>query len=855
MKKKRRRHRSDEEFADRKPRRRLRILAVLLTLVLALLIAEVVASRMIAQKLRRTVEAKLDAQLELGPLVYIPPYGAWAWNSRVTRDGNELFSFSSVRLALAEFPLKDKPLIISQLHVHQPVLSLARGRFDDIRKPPTKDDTVPRKLSGMLRLKHVRVTNGQVSYVDANRPGAPPTVWGNIALDIDTIQTSVSKYTFHLASRAAPLAEVAASGTIDVDDGLLDLQSSSMKLRAEPDPPRSPLPAALQQFIRTHRINGSVTVNASGRFPLRDPKQSSFSAGIGLVDATAVLPDKHRQTIDHAQASLVAKMTPGGPLVARIDRVAVGSRGRQVVVNEGLIEVNPQQGTWSVSDVDGEVSFTPPGGNVAAALAAPSALAVTRPTTAGSGAGGDDDQRPLIDKLELAGKGKFTAAVSGPFDFAGKPAAEAIRHTVILYPRDASFRPKDFVRRIEGVGGGEVRFENGMLVFQELDGHYGEDLLRLRSARVPIDGLPKLTRWQEISGTVIFHRPHRRYSPKLDKIIDPLNPNGPFLIAGSWVVDKRDGNLTPEGKPKHTFDLIVSSDTGSFMLTEKNILLERMRGDATVNNDGVELHELEAQVLEGTIQATGRWARDPDKIHSSYEGELRVRDVDLALCEGRVRDVEPAKPLEGRVYVAASVRGGLAKGASKEENLRTVDAAGEIEIIKGSLFKMPVVKHVTEQVKGLKGAANVGDAAAEFEIEKGRLKLRNAAVSSPIVGLQGGGTLLLDGSEVDLRVVAAPLADWRDNLKATNIPVVSNVAGELAGGLQKMLNAATGALLYEFRVQGSLEKPQVVAVPTPVLTDTAAFVFERMLAPPKKDQRPIDLLRRERQETTRVETR
>ena len=153
---------------------------------------------------------------------------------------------------------------------------------------------------------------------------------------------------------------------------------------------------------------------------------------------------------------------------------------------------------------------------------------------------------------------------------------------------------------------------------------------------------------------------------------------------------------------------------------------------------------------------------------------------------------------------------------------------------------MPVVKNVTEQVKGSKSAANVGDAAAEFDIEKGRVKLRNAAVSSPVVGLQGGGTMQLDGSEVDLRVVAAPLADWRDNLKSTKIPIVSNVAGELAGGLQKMLNAATGALLYEFRVQGSVEKPEVIAVPTPVLTDTAAFVFERMLAPPKKDQRPID---------------
>ena len=70
-----------------------------------------------------------------------------------------------------------------------------------------------------------------------------------------------------------------------------------------------------------------------------------------------------------------------------------------------------------------------------------------------------------------------------------------------------------------------------------------------------------------------------------------------------------------------------------------------------------------------------------------------------------------------------------------------------------------------------------------------------------------------------------------------------------------MLNAATGALLYEFRVQGAVNKPEVIAVPTPVLTDTAAFVFEKMLVPPKKDQRPIDLLRRDRELAPRAETR
>jgi hypothetical protein len=200
----------------RKPRRRLKILAVLLTVALVLLIGEVLASRFIADKLRATVEGKLDAQLELGPLVYVPPYGAIAWGARITRHGDELFAVSRVNLALAEFPLKDKPIIISKLDVHEPVLSIAPKRFDKIAKP-SGDPQHPHKLSDVLRLKEVRVSEGQVTYVDPDRPDAPPTVWGNLALDVDTIQKSVSKYTFRLVSRAAPLAEVTAARTLTVE--------------------------------------------------------------------------------------------------------------------------------------------------------------------------------------------------------------------------------------------------------------------------------------------------------------------------------------------------------------------------------------------------------------------------------------------------------------------------------------------------------------------------------------------------------------------------------------------------------------------------------------------------------------
>src|SRR5205814_357600 len=77
--------------------------------------------------------------------------------------------------------------------------------------------------------------------------------------------------------------------------------------------------------------------------------------------------------------------------------------------------------------------------------------------------------------------------------------------------------------------------------------------------------------------------------------------------------------------------------------------------------------------------------------------------------------------------------------------------------------------------------------------------------------------------------LAAPLSDWRENMKRTNIPILSDVAGEIAGGVQKFVNAATRRLFYEFRASGTLSDPSIKAVPAPILTDNAALIFGKML--------------------------
>ena len=66
-------------------------------------------------------------------------------------------------------------------------------------------------------------------------------------------------------------------------------------------------------------------------------------------------------------------------------------------------------------------------------------------------------------------------------------------------------------------------------------------------------------------------------------------------------------------------------------------------------------------------------------------------------------------------------------------------------------------------------------------------------------------------------------------IKEGAIPIISDVAGEVAGGIQKMINAASKTLLYEFRVTGTTKKPKIETVPAPALTDGVAKVFGAMM--------------------------
>ena len=102
-----------------------------------------------------------------------------------------------------------------------------------------------------------------------------------------------------------------------------------------------------------------------------------------------------------------------------------------------------------------------------------------------------------------------------------------------------------------------------------------------------------------------------------------------------------------------------------------------------------------------------------------------------------------------------------------------------------------------------------------FKVANRRIQLTNAAVGAPAVGVRGSGNIAFDGS-LDLELIATQFNDWEKHIRRDD-NAVANVAGAIAGTVQKGLNAVTKELLYRMKVSGTVEKPEIHVIAAPVL--------------------------------------
>jgi hypothetical protein len=283
--------------------------------------------------------------------------------------------------------------------------------------------------------------------------------------------------------------------------------------------------------------------------------------------------------------------------------------------------------------------------------------------------------------------------------------------------------------------------------------------------------------------------------------------------------------LAPGVKPDFRFD--IRSDGAGATLGKKQIPLTDLKTEVVATPKLVDLKRIEGSSLGGTVTAEGQVAPGKGK-DLAYQGMVWVRDMDLKSLGELMSAQRGNKPLRlsGKGNANGRVEGtGADEAHTAADNFR---AAGRFEVLKGDFWSLPTLAEIARDAKVANDALTVGQAAGVFQIHDQKVELTQVALSSPVLGVQGAGSVTFDG-RLDLRVVAAPLADWKDQMKRTRIPIVSDIAGEVFGGLQKMVNTATKTLLYEFHVTGTTGQPKIETVPAPVLTEGMAKLFGAML--------------------------
>lgn len=790
-------------------------------------------SPILRDKLQRIVSDQLHARLEMDTLRYRFPYGISVENARFIGlsggDEQELLQVENLELSLAELPVGGGPLVIERILIHSPtvkVIRTAEGVVGTDLVKSEKSDRTPRtdrKLSEILRLRKLALDNGRVMYVDRTRPDVPPTVYENLRLDLNITPKSGSEYDWHFLGAGGTLCELTGRGSADVDALRLELQELVVSAALDPDAAKTALPPQLQQIVDRYDMRGNLTLTAKAHLPLREPAQAEGSSRIELRQGTARVQEMLYELQHLALDVRVEKDAQTGDPQTQVNVQTLEARGAgaRLTLQRGQAIIDPLAGTWQVPEMTGKAFVD----------------AATRPTAdagnAGNAGNAGDGEGEAVGFVDFSGSAAGTiptaADLAGFANFSGTSTGPLQQLSFSVVAQGMSLTPPRFPRPLEGITGA-IDGDLGGIRVSKLSATYGNDSFFIATATVPVACMPNRLEVNDLMAEVRFAPPSQDYPEPLTRLIAELNPAGQFYVTGKAALvghpqtfDYRNPDYQLD------YDLALTTTGAGVWLMDTRVAVSELKAQIFARPELIELRQVEGKVFDGSVAVMGMVKPGHP---TTYDGRAVLSDVDLELAgQALFPEATGQRRLAGRVRSSLGVRGEF---HNTDDLLAGISGDGEVEVSDGVLWEVPVLSHIVGRVKVAREALSAGQAAAVFQVRDQRVALKRAAINSPALGVTGSGVVGFDG-KLDMQVVAAPLGDWRNKLKSTGIPVVSAAVGELAGGIQKILNTATSELLYEFRVDGSLAEPNVRAVPAPILTDAAGKIFRGMLREEKTD--------------------
>lgn len=830
-------------------RRWLKILGILVVaILLAAIAASLILGRVFRNHLAEAIDKEIGAKLETSIVLYRPPWGLILYHPRITLpapDGEpvEIFSADRVVLRLVKKPSEHEPLLIRSLSLRRPVVRLVKtpqgwlfrtataaanaSKRDEEELRASKSEA--QRASDLFRLDDFSMSDARLVYRTQSDP-SEQTLLNGLSAAIRPAGASKSAYACRVWG-AGP-TQLNTSAAIDIDDRSANIQ----ELRWEFD-----LAQATQLSISgktgnraSGRIGGNLRIEVRGEIGLADRSHDDLEGTFELKDGSAELPawklGVEKAAFKVRVQAKVGATTPGaGNSVASltIQSASAVAAGLTTNLTGGVLSIG-DDGHWRLDGLLGSIL-------------------ADRASRLESYDGKYGLLATLMERAQARGKAEFTAAASGPLRaIRTEEDLKDFHWQLIAYPRSVAFKTPKFALPLDHVGGGgTVELRDGVVDLKNLTANYGSDQYVLDRARLilfdPARGihladLKERVKFEEINGGILYHQPGPAYPGGFGKVMAQLHPAGAFAVDGS---DYTYQSLRNEGfKSPADYHFHVSTEKGTFYLSNFQIPLTEVRGESTIAPARIDIPQISANVLGGTVVAKG--TVNPKKP-MQHDGSLSIADLDLEKL-GKQLKLHAAKhgKMNGLAYANVSIQSAPIDSATQPvaAALRRLTADGEFEVIQADFYPIPVLEDVVPVVR--RGEAKtVGDAAGIFSIANETITLKNVAVNSPALGLQSSGTIGFDKS-LNLEAVATPLGDWGDKLKQSNIPIISDVAGDIVSGVQKLVNGFQGALLYKIEVTGTTDHPLVKTVPAPAITDSVALLFGKMVQPNGKPHRLLE---------------
>jgi len=338
-----------------------------------------------------------------------------------------------------------------------------------------------------------------------------------------------------------------------------------------------------------------------------------------------------------------------------------------------------------------------------------------------------------------------------------------------------------------------------------------DSLLAVSGARFSLDWDSQTWRMEGLTAAMSFGENRSAVPDALKAAVEALRLSG---VIGLTAAGRGSLAWPENGRPDFSVDFQLRSPR--LLATQRSVALTDVACNGTVGNKGLKLIDDGRGQSGFSTMAWGGMIRGDAQVlfGQTVFGEMNVRARDIDLKQLAAQAVEKPPKLSGRGALNARLTGQWTGDAAPPGRsaidvfMDSIAGRGDFEVVDGDFFDLPLVSAVSAKIGSSRKAATIGQAAGIFRIEDRKVRFEKLAAEAPVLGIQGSGDVGFDG-QLNLEIFAVPLADWKEKVKKQGIPLL----GDIAGGIQKLLNTATGKLLVRFRITGQLGAPNVKTEP------------------------------------------